>query len=102
MYLMVFYWSLILKYATTSSLIISTYNWESALHLCLSSVLYQKYTPNEVIIADDGSCERTREVVTFFKKKISCAITSRLAGGQWFSIKIKTINKAKFEYVDSS
>jgi glycosyltransferase involved in cell wall biosynthesis len=31
-------------------------------------IIYQKYSPNEVIIADDGSCERTREVVTFFQK----------------------------------
>lgn len=37
------------------SLIITTYNWETALHAVLQSVTRQILLPDEVIIADDGS-----------------------------------------------
>lgn len=50
------------------SLIISTYNWPEALNLCLQSVLHQSVLPNEIIIADDGSKEETRELINSFKK----------------------------------
>ncbi|WP_423148705.1 glycosyltransferase family 2 protein [Rubrolithibacter danxiaensis] len=46
-----------------TSLIISTYNWPQALELCLISVLNQSVFPAEVIIADDGSGEETRQLI---------------------------------------
>ena len=52
----------------TSSLIIATYNWPKALDLCLQSVLNQKVLPGEVIIADDGSGEETRQLIEKHKK----------------------------------
>ena len=45
------------------SLIITTYNWPKALELCLRSVLRQTLTPDEVIIADDGSTEDTKTLI---------------------------------------
>lgn len=51
------------------SLIISTYNWPEALELCLTSVLSQDIFPDEILIADDGSRESTRELVQLFKEK---------------------------------
>ncbi|GAA4443288.1 hypothetical protein GCM10023091_31600 [Ravibacter arvi] len=45
------------------ALIISTYNWPEALELCLRSVAHQSVLPDEVIIADDGSDERTARVI---------------------------------------
>lgn len=50
------------------SLIISTYNWPGALNLCLQSVLHQSVLPNEIIIADDGSKEETKELINSFKE----------------------------------
>ena len=47
----------------TISLIISTYNWPDALKRVLEGVRNQKILPDEVIIADDGSTEDTREVI---------------------------------------
>ncbi|NCC11223.1 MAG: glycosyltransferase, partial [Bacteroidia bacterium] len=41
------------------SLLISTYNWERALAVCLKSVLTQTVKPDEIVIADDGSREDT-------------------------------------------
>lgn len=49
-----------------TSLIISTYNWERALSLCLESVARQRRMPDEVLIADDGSREETRLLVESF------------------------------------
>jgi glycosyltransferase involved in cell wall biosynthesis len=51
---------------THCSLVISTYNRPSALELCLESVLQQSMLPGEVIIADDGSGEETRELVNAY------------------------------------
>ena len=36
------------------SLLISTYNWEDALRLCLLSASVQTVLPDEIVIADDG------------------------------------------------
>ena len=45
----------------STSLIISTYNRSDALELCVKSVLRQSLLPDEIIIADDGSKEDTRD-----------------------------------------
>lgn len=45
------------------SLIISTYNWEQALFVCLKSVFAQTLKPNEIIIADDGSRLETKILI---------------------------------------
>jgi len=52
----------------STSLIIATYNWAEALRCCLISVARQKVLPTEVIIADDGSDERTRALISEFQK----------------------------------
>jgi len=49
--------------APATSLIIATYNWAEALHCSLLSVIRQKTLPREVVIADDGSDDRTKEVI---------------------------------------
>ena len=48
------------------TLIITTYNWPKALELVLSSVMVQTILPSEVIIADDGSEEGTKNVIEKF------------------------------------
>lgn len=56
------------------SLIISTYNWEDALTLCLNSVLCQTVMPYEILIADDGSGPATTELINQIRKKFSCPL----------------------------
>ena len=46
-----------------NSLIIATYNWKEALALVLATVRAQSVLPGEVLIADDGSRDDTRELV---------------------------------------
>lgn len=57
-----------------TSLIIATYNWAEALRCCLLSVARQKILPTEVIIADDGSDDRTRAVINEFQKEFPVPI----------------------------
>jgi glycosyltransferase involved in cell wall biosynthesis len=45
------------------SLLISTYNWPAALELLLLSSVRQSQLPAEILIADDGSGEETRELI---------------------------------------
>jgi len=47
----------------SNTLIISTYNWAEALSLVLKSVKKQSQLPDEIIIADDGSTQETRDVI---------------------------------------
>jgi len=53
----------------TVSLIISTYNWPEALELVLLSVAKQSVLPNQIVIADDGSDERTAAMINSFRLK---------------------------------
>ena len=48
------------------ALIISTYNWPQALNQTLRSFANQTILPNEVLIADDGSDERTANLIQEF------------------------------------
>lgn len=56
------------------TLIITTYNSPSYLRLTLESVLLQKVMPDEVIIADDGSGEETRQLIDEYKRKFPVAL----------------------------
>ena len=51
------------------SLIICTFNWPEALKLVLESALNQSELPDEIIIADDGSGDRTQKVINNFSEK---------------------------------
>ena len=53
------------------ALLISTYNWPEALEVVLKSALHQSVFPNEILIADDGSGEATKNLVESFKSKFS-------------------------------
>jgi glycosyltransferase involved in cell wall biosynthesis len=59
---------------TSCSLCISTYNWPTALELCLQTVLRQRVLPQQVIIADDGSGPETKAVVDAFEKMAPMAV----------------------------
>lgn len=52
------------------ALLISTYNRPAALRRCLDSLLCQSRLPDELLIADDGSDEETRNCITDFNKQL--------------------------------
>lgn len=49
------------------ALLISTYNWPEALELVLTSVTRQSRWPDEILVADDGSDDRTARLIEGFK-----------------------------------
>lgn len=58
----------------TVSLLVSTYNWKEALALCLHSAFTQTVKPDEIVIADDGSREDTRELIEKMKTETNIPI----------------------------
>jgi len=84
------------------SLIISTYNWPQALHLCLSSALNLVTKPFEIIIADDGSSFETTEVVRNFiaQSKIQIKhVWHEDNGFRLSQIRNKAISQAEGNYI---
>lgn len=84
------------------SLCISTYNWPSALRLCLLSVLNQSVLPNEIIIGDDGSREETKKLIDSFK--INCPIPIKHIwqednGFQLAKIRNKSFHACSSDYI---
>ena len=61
--------------AARSSLIIATYNWKEALALVLASVRAQSELPGEVLVADDGSRDDTREMLAHAARDFPVPLT---------------------------
>ncbi|WP_281322426.1 glycosyltransferase family 2 protein [Flavobacterium aestivum] len=57
-----------------TALLISTYNWSDALDLVLKSVLNQTRLPDEILIADDGSNDTTKELLDKYKREAKFVI----------------------------
>ena len=55
------------------SILLATYNWPQALKLCLESLATQTDCNFEIIIADDGSTDSTKQVIEQFKA--SCPLS---------------------------
>lgn len=53
----------------TVALLVSTYNWPDALETVLFAILAQTRMPDEIVIADDGSDERTKKLIADYKAK---------------------------------
>lgn len=82
------------------SLVIATYNWEDALDLVLISVIQQSVQPNEILIADDGSTEQTKEVINSFSTKLNIKhIWHKDNGFQKTIILNKALSKSSSDYI---
>lgn len=86
------------------SLIITTYNWKEALTVVLKSVNRQTRMPNEVIVADDGSRDDTRERIEALRDTLDfnlVHIHQPDDGFQVSKIRNRGIAAAKSEYIIS-
>lgn len=86
----------------TTALLISTYNWPKALHLCLSSLAAQTVLPDEVLIADDGSGSATRDLINEFKKSFPVPVKHiwhEDDGFQLSGIRNKAISECTTDYI---
>lgn len=86
----------------TCSLLISTYNWPEALELVLESVKRQTKLPDEVIVADDGSGNATRELIDKMRESFPCPLIHVWHEDDGFrlsAIRNKAIAQASGEYI---
>lgn len=86
----------------TASLIITTYNRPDALELVLLSIINQSVLPDEVIIADDGSTNATRDLVESYSKTFPTLIHhvwQEDLGFRAASIRNKAMALAKHDYI---
>lgn len=86
----------------TCSLLIATYNWPEALHLCLLSAFRQSVLPNEIIVCDDGSRETTQWVIDRMRSESPVPlihIWQPDGGFQLARIRNKGIEKASSGYI---
>ena len=84
------------------SLLIATYNWPEALKICLQSILEQTVLPDEILIADDGSTEKTRLTIDQFSKKTIIPVKHIWHEDEGFRlshIRNKAIAQSKCEYI---
>lgn len=75
------------------SILLATYNWPQALKLCLESLATQTDKNFEIIIADDGSTDSTREVIESIKQLYPTPITHLWQEDQGFR-KTRILNQA--------
>lgn len=78
------------------TLLITTYNWKEALALVLRSVKSQTVMPDEVIVADDGSREDTKELVVELAKNYPTKLLHSWQEDKGFRA-AKSRNKAIFK-----
>lgn len=84
------------------SLLISTYNWKEALSLCLYSAFAQTVKPCEILIADDGSRDDTRQLIDEMRKKTDIPIVHIWHEDKGFrlsAIRNRSIERAKGDYI---
>lgn len=77
----------------TSALLLSTYNWPQALQVVFKSLKEQTLLPDEILIADDGSKEETKELIEQFKAEINVPVKHFWQEDNGFR-KSKILNKA--------
>jgi glycosyltransferase involved in cell wall biosynthesis len=75
------------------SILLATYNWPQALKLCLESLATQTDKQFEIIIADDGSTESTKQVIEAIKGSHPAVINHLWQEDQGFR-KTKILNQA--------
>ena len=84
------------------SLMISTYNWKEALSLCLYSVFAQTVKPCEILIADDGSRDDTKQLIDKMRTKTDIPIVHVWHEDKGFrlsAIRNRSIERAKGDYI---
>jgi glycosyltransferase involved in cell wall biosynthesis len=85
-----------------TSLLISTYNWPSALELIFKSILEQAVLPDEVVIADDGSGSETSQLIAYYRTLISVPVKHVWQEDEGFrasKIRNKAIKQCSGDYI---
>lgn len=85
-----------------TALIITTYNWKEALELVIRSALNQSVAPDEIVVADDGSREDTRELIQKYAENSSVPIIHSWQEDEGFRLshsRNRAIAKSTCDYI---
>lgn len=85
------------------SVIISTYNAENKISKCISALLNQTYKPIEIFVVDDGSADKTKEIIKKFadNKKVFLLEQKRRGPGAAKNLASKKAKGKILVFVDS-
>ena len=81
------------------SVIIPAYNIENEISRCLDSVLNQIYKNIEIIVVDDGSTDKTLEILDTYEKKYGNIFVIHQENKGVFSARLSGIQKATGEWI---
>lgn len=81
------------------SVIIPAYNVDKYISKCLNSVLEQSYQDIQIIVVDDGSTDRTLEIIKEYSSKDSRIIAIHKDNGGVSSARNKALEYATGEYI---
>jgi glycosyltransferase involved in cell wall biosynthesis len=80
------------------SIIITTFNSENYIENAIQSVLKQVRTPDEIIICDDNSTDRTREICSKYSSKLRIIVNENGPSGFVNAFNF-ALTKGSFEYI---
>lgn len=81
------------------SIIVPVYNGEKSLPRCLDSIIKQDYKDLEIIVVDDGSKDKSFEVMNEYAKKDERIVVIHKENGGVSSTRNKALDLAKGEYI---
>lgn len=81
------------------SVIIPAYNIENEISRCLNSVLKQTYKNIEIIVVDDGSSDRTLEILKLYEQKYDNVIVVHQENQGVFSARLNGIKRATGKWI---
>jgi glycosyltransferase involved in cell wall biosynthesis len=84
------------------TLIITTYNWPESLSLVIKSIRRQTVHPDEIIVADDGSKDETKDLITYINDNFEMNIIHSWQNDNGFRAarsRNKAIFKASGDYI---
>lgn len=81
------------------SVIIPAYNIENEISRCLDSVLKQIYKNIEIIVVDDGSQDKTLDILNIYEQKYDNIVVIHQENQGVFSARLNGIQKATGEWI---
>jgi glycosyltransferase involved in cell wall biosynthesis len=79
------------------SVIVPVYNREHTIRRAIDSIISQSYKPEEIIVVDDGSTDRTKEVIKDYSDALRCIFLPRNSGPS--RARNVGINSARSEWI---
>lgn len=81
------------------SIIVPIYNVEKYLSACIESLLNQTYRNTEIILVNDGSTDKSEEIIETYKQKDSRIISIKKENGGLSDARNVGLDNAKGEYI---